>query len=77
MPFLDLIAPHLELEHELVSAFRQGLRTANFVGGPVVEKFEEAFAVSATRPTRSRSAVARTLCALPSWHAGLKQVMSW
>ena len=43
VPFLDLIAPHLELEHELVGAFRQGLRTAAFVGGPVVEKFEEAF----------------------------------
>lgn len=44
VPFLDLIAPHMELEHELVSAFRQGIRTANFIGGPVVEKFEEAFA---------------------------------
>lgn len=44
IPFLDLIAPHLELEHELVGAFRQGLRTASFVGGPVVEKFEEDFA---------------------------------
>ena len=44
VPFLDLIAPHLELERELVGAFRQGLRTANFVGGPVVEKFEEGFA---------------------------------
>ena len=44
VPFLDLIAPHLELEHELVGAFRQGLRTANFVGGPVVEQFEDGFA---------------------------------
>jgi dTDP-4-amino-4,6-dideoxygalactose transaminase/acetyltransferase-like isoleucine patch superfamily enzyme len=44
VPFLDLIAPHLELENELVGAFRQGLRTAAFVGGPVVEKFEEDFA---------------------------------
>ena len=25
-------------------AFRHGLRTAGFVGGPVVEKFEEDFA---------------------------------
>ena len=40
-----LVTPHLALEHELVSAFRQGLRTAGFVGGPVVEKFEEAFAL--------------------------------
>ncbi len=45
IPFLDLVTPHLALEHELVSAFRQGLRTASFVGGPVVEKFEEAFAL--------------------------------
>lgn len=44
VPFLDLITPHRELEQELVGAFRQGLRTAAFVGGPVVEKFEEAFA---------------------------------
>ena len=44
VPFLDLITPHLELEHELVNAFRHGLRTAGFVGGSVVEKFEENFA---------------------------------
>ena len=44
IPFLDLIAPHLELEHELVGAFRQGLRSAAFVGGQVVERFEEEFA---------------------------------
>jgi len=44
IPFLDLVAPHLELESELLGAFRQGLRTAAFVGGPVVQKFEEAFA---------------------------------
>ena len=44
IPFLDLITPHVELENELVSAFRHGLRTAGFVGGPVVEKFEEDFA---------------------------------
>jgi dTDP-4-amino-4,6-dideoxygalactose transaminase/acetyltransferase-like isoleucine patch superfamily enzyme len=45
IPFLDLVTPHLALEHELVSAFRHGLHTAGFVGGPVVEKFEEAFAL--------------------------------
>jgi dTDP-4-amino-4,6-dideoxygalactose transaminase/acetyltransferase-like isoleucine patch superfamily enzyme len=44
IPFLDLVTPHLALEDELVSAFRHGLHTAGFVGGPVVEKFEEAFA---------------------------------
>ncbi|MFZ0743822.1 MAG: aminotransferase class I/II-fold pyridoxal phosphate-dependent enzyme [Terracidiphilus sp.] len=44
VPFLDLVTPHLQLERELASAFREGLRTAGFVGGPVVEKFETAFA---------------------------------
>jgi dTDP-4-amino-4,6-dideoxygalactose transaminase/acetyltransferase-like isoleucine patch superfamily enzyme len=44
VPFLDLVAPHQELENELVSAFRQSLRTAAFVGGSVVEKFEADFA---------------------------------
>ncbi len=45
IPFLDLVTPHRALEDELVSAFRLGLRTAGFVGGPVVERFEEAFAL--------------------------------
>jgi dTDP-4-amino-4,6-dideoxygalactose transaminase/acetyltransferase-like isoleucine patch superfamily enzyme len=44
IPFLDLVTPHLELENELVSVFRRGLRTAGFVGGSVVEEFEKAFA---------------------------------
>jgi dTDP-4-amino-4,6-dideoxygalactose transaminase/acetyltransferase-like isoleucine patch superfamily enzyme len=42
--FLDLVAPHLELEDELTDAFRRSLRTAGFVGGPIVQEFEEAFA---------------------------------
>jgi dTDP-4-amino-4,6-dideoxygalactose transaminase/acetyltransferase-like isoleucine patch superfamily enzyme len=44
IPFLDLVSPHLELENELTDVFRHSLRTAGFVGGPLVEKFEEAFA---------------------------------
>jgi dTDP-4-amino-4,6-dideoxygalactose transaminase/acetyltransferase-like isoleucine patch superfamily enzyme len=44
VPFLDLVTPHLELEHELVEVFRKGLHTAGFVGGSMVEEFEEAFA---------------------------------
>jgi dTDP-4-amino-4,6-dideoxygalactose transaminase/acetyltransferase-like isoleucine patch superfamily enzyme len=44
VPFLDLITPHRELERELMGAFRESLRTAGFVGGPVVESFEETFA---------------------------------
>ena len=44
IPFLDLITPHRELEEELVAAFRRGLSTAGFVGGAVVEEFENTFA---------------------------------
>jgi len=44
IPFLDLVTPHLELEEELVSIFRHTLRTAGFIGGPVVEGFEHDFA---------------------------------
>ena len=34
VPFLDLVAPHAELEEELVDTFRGALRTAGFIGGP-------------------------------------------
>jgi dTDP-4-amino-4,6-dideoxygalactose transaminase len=44
VPFLDLVTPHVEMEQELVSAFRACLRTASFVGGSPVEAFEKAFA---------------------------------
>ena len=44
VPFLDLITPHRQLEEELVSVFRDCLRTASFVGGPQVQAFEEEFA---------------------------------
>jgi dTDP-4-amino-4,6-dideoxygalactose transaminase len=44
IPFLDLVTPHAQLESELVAVFRQGLRTAGFVGGSMVDEFEKAFA---------------------------------
>lgn len=44
IPFLDLITPHLDLEEELVSVFRDCLRKASFVGGSQVESFEKEFA---------------------------------
>lgn len=44
VPFLDLIAPHQELEAELLSVFQNALKTAGFIGGPMVEKFERDFA---------------------------------
>jgi dTDP-4-amino-4,6-dideoxygalactose transaminase len=44
IPFLDLITPHVELEQELTEVFRKALHTAGFIGGPMVEEFEKAFA---------------------------------
>src|ERR1700687_4755863 len=44
IPFLDLVTPHVELEEDLVAAFRGALRTAAFIGGPAVEGFEREFA---------------------------------
>jgi dTDP-4-amino-4,6-dideoxygalactose transaminase len=44
VPFLDLITPHQQLEEELVSVFRNALRTASFIGGAAVEGFEADFA---------------------------------
>jgi dTDP-4-amino-4,6-dideoxygalactose transaminase len=44
VPFLDLVAPHLELKHELTGVFQKALVTAGFIGGSMVEDFERAFA---------------------------------
>ena len=44
IPFLDLVTPHVELEQELTQVFQKALRTAGFIGGPMVEDFEKAFA---------------------------------
>jgi dTDP-4-amino-4,6-dideoxygalactose transaminase len=44
IPFLDLVTPHVELEQELTEVFQKALRTAGFIGGPMVEDFERAFA---------------------------------
>src|SRR5271170_1637350 len=44
IPFLDLITPHVELEAELLAVCQKVLRTAGFVGGPMVEEFEREFA---------------------------------
>jgi dTDP-4-amino-4,6-dideoxygalactose transaminase len=44
IPFLDLVTPHVELEQELTQVFQQAIRTAGFIGGPMVENFEKAFA---------------------------------
>jgi dTDP-4-amino-4,6-dideoxygalactose transaminase len=44
IPFLDLISLHEELEPELVAVFQKALRTAGFIGGPMVDEFEREFA---------------------------------
>ncbi len=44
VPFLDLVTPHAELQSELTAVFREALRTAGFIGGPMVENFEREFA---------------------------------
>ena len=44
IPFLDLVTPHVELEQELTKVFQQTIRSAGFIGGPMVENFEKAFA---------------------------------
>jgi dTDP-4-amino-4,6-dideoxygalactose transaminase len=44
IPFLDLITCHRELEEELVQVFREGLRSAAFIGGANLEGFEREFA---------------------------------
>ncbi len=44
IPFVDLVAPHVELEEELMAVVKKTLRTAGFIGGPMVEEFESEFA---------------------------------
>jgi dTDP-4-amino-4,6-dideoxygalactose transaminase len=44
IPFLDLVTPHQQLEPELTAVFQKVLQTAGFVGGPLVENFENEFA---------------------------------
>ena len=44
IPFLDLVTLHVELEQELTAVFQKVVRTAGFIGGPMVENFEKAFA---------------------------------
>lgn len=44
IPFLDLVTPHQELAPELTEVFTRALNTAGFIGGPMLEQFEAAFA---------------------------------
>jgi len=44
VPFLDLVAPHVEDEEAFIEVLRDALRTGRFIGGPMVEGFEKQFA---------------------------------
>jgi dTDP-4-amino-4,6-dideoxygalactose transaminase len=44
IPLLDLAAAHAEFEEELVGIFRSALKSACFIGGPIVEGLEKDFA---------------------------------
>ena len=44
IPFLDLVAPHRDLRDELLSVFETALDTSQFVGGGMVQAFEQDFA---------------------------------
>jgi dTDP-4-amino-4,6-dideoxygalactose transaminase len=44
VPFLDLVAPHQELEAELLAVVKKAFSSAEFIGGPMVEEFEKEFA---------------------------------
>jgi dTDP-4-amino-4,6-dideoxygalactose transaminase len=44
VPFVDLVTPHLQLEGELMDAMRGVVRSAGFIGGPILEAFEQDFA---------------------------------
>jgi dTDP-4-amino-4,6-dideoxygalactose transaminase len=44
IPFLDLVAPHQDLEAELLAVVKKAFATAGFIGGPMVEEFEHEFA---------------------------------
>lgn len=43
IPFLDLVTVHRDLEEEYVGILRSVLKTAGFIGGPLVQGFEEDF----------------------------------
>lgn len=44
IPFLDLVTVHRELQDELVDVLKIALKSAGFIGGPMVQGFEEDFA---------------------------------
>lgn len=45
IPFLDLVTPHKEIKKELFDVLDQAIETAGYIGGSMVKKFEEEFAL--------------------------------
>lgn len=43
IPFLDLVSLHAGLENELMPVFQKVLKTAGFIGGPMLDQFEREF----------------------------------
>jgi len=44
IPFLDLVTVHLGLQGEFIEILKTALKTAGFIGGPMVQEFEQDFA---------------------------------
>ena len=44
IPFLDLVTVHRELQNEFVDVLKTALNSAGFIGGPMVQGFEQDFA---------------------------------
>lgn len=44
VPFVDLVTLHSELEADLIPIFQRALKTAGFIGGPMLEGLEQDFA---------------------------------
>jgi dTDP-4-amino-4,6-dideoxygalactose transaminase len=45
IPFLDLVTVHRDMQNEFVDVLKTALNTAGFIGGPMVQGFEQDFAL--------------------------------
>jgi dTDP-4-amino-4,6-dideoxygalactose transaminase len=44
IPFVDIAAMHVDIQHELDAVWRASVNSCRFIGGPIVERFEESWA---------------------------------